>query len=160
VVTSVNRLVAARPYPVVHVEAPDPDIIMRRPATSERTMTPAMASKRPLRFSGESRPIQCRAGNRMRQPRSPVSTTLTSSDGASATALLGVVLRVLDTNSQLKCRLTIGRNKGFLDQAGDRVHEIGRRAFGRSRTEIDCSIHGEFADEDRQSSRHGFLGVG
>jgi hypothetical protein len=106
VVTSVNRLVAARPYPVVHVEAPDPDIIMRRPATSERTMTPAMASKRPLRFSGESRPIQCRAGNRMRQPRSPVSTTPTSSDGASATALLGVVLRVLDTNSQLKGRLT------------------------------------------------------
>ena len=45
-VTSVNRLVAARPYPAVHVEAPDPDIIMRRLATSERTMTPAMASKR------------------------------------------------------------------------------------------------------------------
>jgi hypothetical protein len=42
----------------------------------------------------------------MRQPRSPVSTTPTSSDGASATALLGVVLRVLDTNSQLKGRLT------------------------------------------------------
>jgi hypothetical protein len=80
---------------------------MGRPATSERTMTPAMASKRPLRFSGESRPIQCRAGNRMRQPRSPVSTTPTSSDGASATALLGVVLRVLDTNSQLKGRLTL-----------------------------------------------------
>jgi hypothetical protein len=30
----------------VHVEAPDPDIIMRRLATSERTMTPAMASPR------------------------------------------------------------------------------------------------------------------
>jgi hypothetical protein len=43
VVTSVNRLVAARPYPAVHVEAPDPDIIMRRPATSERTMTTATA---------------------------------------------------------------------------------------------------------------------
>jgi hypothetical protein len=28
------------------LEAPDPDIIMRRLATSERTMTPAMASKR------------------------------------------------------------------------------------------------------------------
>jgi len=27
-------------------EAPDPDIIMRRVATSERTMTPAMASPR------------------------------------------------------------------------------------------------------------------
>ncbi len=69
-------------------EAPDPDIIMRRPATSERTMTPAMASKRPLRVSGESRPIQYGAGNHMRQPRSSVSTTPTSSDGASATALL------------------------------------------------------------------------
>jgi hypothetical protein len=107
VVTSVNRLVAARPYPAVHVEAPDPDIIMRRPATSERTMTPAMASQRPLRFSGESRPIQYQADNHMRQPRSPVSTTPTSSDGASATALLGVVRRVLDKNSQLKGRLTI-----------------------------------------------------
>ncbi len=106
VVTPVNRLVAARPYPAVHVEAPDPDIIMRCPATSERTMTPAMASKRPLRFFGESRPIQYRAVNHMHEPRSPVSTTLTSSDGASATALLGVVLRVLDKNSQLKGELT------------------------------------------------------
>jgi hypothetical protein len=44
VVTSVNRLVAARPPSAGHVEAPDPDIIMRRSATSERTMTPAMAS--------------------------------------------------------------------------------------------------------------------
>lgn len=86
--TSVNRLVTARPYSAPHVEAPDPDIIMRRPATSERTMTPAMASKRPLRVSGESRPIQYGAGNHMRQPRSSVSTTPTSSDGASATALL------------------------------------------------------------------------
>jgi hypothetical protein len=113
VVTSVNRLVPARPYPAVHVEAPDPDIIMRRPATSERTMTPAMASKRPLRFSGESRPIQYRAGNHMRQ-----LTRLHNpdqSDGASATALLGVVLRVLDKNSQLKGRLT-----GFVRFARDR----------------------------------------
>ena len=30
VVTSVNRLVTACPYSAPHVEAPDPDIIMRR----------------------------------------------------------------------------------------------------------------------------------
>ena len=46
VVTSVNRLVVARPYPAAHVEAPDPDIIMRRLATSERTMTPAKTPTR------------------------------------------------------------------------------------------------------------------
>lgn len=46
-VTSVNRLVAASPHSAVHVEAPAPDIIMRRLATSERTMTLAMASKLP-----------------------------------------------------------------------------------------------------------------
>ena len=47
VVTSVIRLVAARPYSAVDVEAPDPDIIMRRCATSERTMTPAKTSTSP-----------------------------------------------------------------------------------------------------------------
>ena len=45
--TSVNRLVAARPYSAANVEAPDPDIIMRRYATSERTMTPAKTSTSP-----------------------------------------------------------------------------------------------------------------
>ena len=46
--TSFNRLAAARPHSDPHVEASDPDIIMRRLATSERTMTPAMASRRTL----------------------------------------------------------------------------------------------------------------
>jgi len=46
--TSVNRLAAACPHPDQHVEASDPDIIMRRSTTSERTMTPAMTSKRNL----------------------------------------------------------------------------------------------------------------
>jgi hypothetical protein len=64
VMTSVNRLVAARPYPAVHVEAPDPDIIMRRLATSERTMTPGDGITA-LRFSSESSPIQYRAGNQV-----------------------------------------------------------------------------------------------
>ena len=41
VATSVNRLMADPPHSVAHVEAPAPDIIMRRLATSERTMTPA-----------------------------------------------------------------------------------------------------------------------
>ena len=43
-----NRLVAVRPHTAGHVEASDPDIIMRRLATSERTMTPAMASRNEL----------------------------------------------------------------------------------------------------------------
>ena len=46
--TSFNRLVAVRPHTAGHVEASDPDIIMRRLATSERTMTPAMASRNEL----------------------------------------------------------------------------------------------------------------
>jgi hypothetical protein len=41
--TSLNRLVADLPHAAAHVEAPGPDIIMRRFATSERTMTPAKA---------------------------------------------------------------------------------------------------------------------
>lgn len=45
VATSVIRLLAAYPHSAAYVEAPDPDIIMRRYAISERTMTPAMASK-------------------------------------------------------------------------------------------------------------------
>jgi transposase-like protein len=43
--TSFNRLAAARPHSAGHVEASDPDIIVRRLATSERTMTPALASR-------------------------------------------------------------------------------------------------------------------
>lgn len=35
-VTSFNRLAAVRPHSDPHVEAPDPDIIMRRLPTSER----------------------------------------------------------------------------------------------------------------------------
>jgi hypothetical protein len=44
--TSVNRLAAACPHSAGNVEASDPDIIMRRSTTSERTMTPAMTSKK------------------------------------------------------------------------------------------------------------------
>lgn len=62
-VTSVNRLVAARPHSVGHVEAPDPDIIMRRSATSERTMTPAMHQ--------QAKSIQCPANNRMSAALAP-----------------------------------------------------------------------------------------
>ncbi|MHC2432692.1 hypothetical protein ACVMB0_000067 [Bradyrhizobium sp. USDA 4451] len=45
VAISFIRLVAARPYPAADVKASAPDIIMRRCATSEGTMTPAMASE-------------------------------------------------------------------------------------------------------------------
>ena len=44
VATSFNRLAAVLPHSAGNVEALDPDIIMRRLATSERTMTPAKAS--------------------------------------------------------------------------------------------------------------------
>ena len=43
--TSLFRLAAVRPHSVAYVETSDPDIIMRRSATSERTMTPAKASR-------------------------------------------------------------------------------------------------------------------
>jgi hypothetical protein len=72
VVTSVNRLVAARPYPAAHVEAPDPDIIMRRLATSERTMTQRRHQSVALRFNAE---LDGRLSTTERQsicqPRSP-----------------------------------------------------------------------------------------
>jgi len=45
--TSFIRLVAARPYSAANVEASDPDIIMRRCATSERTVTPVKTSTSP-----------------------------------------------------------------------------------------------------------------
>lgn len=45
--TSFIRLAAARPYSAANVEAPGPDIIMRRCATSERTVTPAKTSTSP-----------------------------------------------------------------------------------------------------------------
>jgi len=47
VATSFIRLVAARPHSAANVEASDPDIIMRRYATSERTVTPAKTSTSP-----------------------------------------------------------------------------------------------------------------
>ena len=45
--TSFIRLVAARLYSAANVEAPGPDIIMRRCAISERTVTPAKTSTSP-----------------------------------------------------------------------------------------------------------------
>ena len=74
VTTSVNRLAAAPPHSAGHVEASNPDIIMRRLATSEWTMTPAMASPRWRRhraFAHRDRtvcanPDQLRRGERYR----------------------------------------------------------------------------------------------
>jgi hypothetical protein len=72
VATSFIRLVAARPHSAANVEAPDPDIIMRRCATSERTMIPA---------------IQCLAGKARISRARAVSAIRTSSDGASTTTV-------------------------------------------------------------------------
>ncbi|MGX1017211.1 hypothetical protein AB7M69_011629 [Bradyrhizobium japonicum] len=47
--TSFIRLVAARPYSAANVEASDPDIIMRRCATSERDRDPSEDINQPGR---------------------------------------------------------------------------------------------------------------
>ena len=65
--TSFIRLVAARPYSAANVEAPDPDIIMRRYATSERTMTPVRTSI----SSVIQRLGQCPSQPRSRRLRNP-----------------------------------------------------------------------------------------
>ncbi|MFK4535042.1 hypothetical protein ABIA00_003225 [Bradyrhizobium ottawaense] len=77
--TSFIRLVAARPYSAANVEAPDPDTIMRRCATSERTMTPAKTSTSP----GESSTWPAKYVSAALAP----SPQLTSSDDASATVV-------------------------------------------------------------------------
>ena len=79
VATSFIRLVAARPYSAANVEAPGPDIIMRRCATSERTMTLAKTSTSP----GDLMPWPTGQVSRARA----VSATRTSSDGASTTTV-------------------------------------------------------------------------
>lgn len=48
VTTSLNWLTTACPHFALHVEAADPDIIMRRLATSERTVTPSAGISRPF----------------------------------------------------------------------------------------------------------------
>jgi hypothetical protein len=77
VATSFIRLVAARPHAAADVEASDPDIIMRRCATSERTMTPAKTSTSPGDLMPKGSISRARA----------VSATRTSSDGASTTTV-------------------------------------------------------------------------
>jgi len=77
VTTSFIRLVAARPYPAADVEASAPDIIMRRCATSERTMTPAMAS-------GPTTPNRNRTGIVITRAR-PIYA-MAGADRSSATA--------------------------------------------------------------------------
>jgi hypothetical protein len=109
VATSVNRLVAARPHSAGHVEAPGPDIIMRRCATSERTMTPAKTS------TGLVQVIPRLAGKHDHRAR-VVSATLTSCDGASATPCRWRVQKCkLDNKSQLKGRMTAQRSKARSD---------------------------------------------
>ena len=66
--TSFIRLVAARPYSAANVEAPGPDIIMRRCATSERTVTPAKTSTSPSdSMPGQQTTYQPRS-RRLRNP--------------------------------------------------------------------------------------------
>jgi hypothetical protein len=102
VATSVNRLVAARPHSAAHVEAPDPDIIMRRCATSERDHDPSDGIDRSTIDRSNARQPSCLSRARA------VSATLTSSDGTSATVvLLENSKGKLDNKPQLKGRLTV-----------------------------------------------------
>jgi hypothetical protein len=87
VVTSVNRLVTARPYSAPYVEAPDPDIIMRRTATSERTMTPATTNAMALETAGDVGSNYCMACDRIANRRSPHLRNPDQFDGANATAV-------------------------------------------------------------------------
>ena len=71
VVTSVNRLVAARPHSVEHVEAPDPDIIMRRPNDLGKDHGPsdginAIAFRLSVAQTNRARPDQLQRGERYR----------------------------------------------------------------------------------------------
>lgn len=77
-VTSVNRLVAAGPHSAAHVEAPDPDIIMRHDP-SDGSNENAAGFAETDRPTSEARQLATRAR--------PVCATPTSSDGSSATAL-------------------------------------------------------------------------
>jgi len=94
------------PYSAGHVEASDPDIIMRRSATSERTMTPAKAST-----AGKVRFIRCPVGDYLAsalapspQPR-PAPTGRALLPGESKQER--ILTTKLDNNPQLKGRLTI-----------------------------------------------------
>jgi hypothetical protein len=89
VVTSLNKLAAARPHSAGHsaghVEAPDPDIIMRRLPTSDHDPSAGINGitlKQPITTNRSQR----RAGNRIDSRACPFSGTLSSSGGASATA--------------------------------------------------------------------------
>lgn len=89
-VTSVNRLVTACPYSAPHVEAPDPDIIVRRFRDLGKDHDPsddinAMA----LETAGDVGSNYRTAGDRIANRRSPRLHNSTSSGGASATAVPG-----------------------------------------------------------------------
>jgi hypothetical protein len=68
-VTLVNRLKAVPPHFVAHVKAPAPKIIMRRLATSERTVTPAPGViGRTIKSSIMGRPLFFAALAELRNP--------------------------------------------------------------------------------------------
>jgi hypothetical protein len=66
--TSFIRLVTARPYSAANVEAPGPDIIMRRRATSERTVTPAKTSTSPSDLMPSRQTTYQTRSRRLRNP--------------------------------------------------------------------------------------------
>lgn len=66
--TSFIRLVAAWPYSDANVEAPGPDIIMRRCATSERTVTPAKTSTSPTDLMPDRQTTYQPRSHRLRNP--------------------------------------------------------------------------------------------
>ena len=108
------RLVAARPHAAAHVEAPDPDIIMRRSATSERTLTPATASTRSrsdLPLANDALP----GWLSICQPRSSRLRNLNPLRRAERYRFAEWLKRKLDIKPQLKGRMTVPTAGSFLD---------------------------------------------
>jgi len=86
VVTSINRLVAARPHAVANDEAPDPDIIMRRLRPRKGPWPQRRATDR-IETKWQRIGLLLRAGYKPTSRARPICATPTRSDGPSATVL-------------------------------------------------------------------------
>ena len=101
-VTLVNRLKAVLPHFVAHVKAPAPNITMRRLATSERTLTPALgAIRRTIKSSTTGVQVFIAALAELRNPPAPLGERSRMRPSTPA-----VAKKALDSHPQLKGRLS------------------------------------------------------
>jgi hypothetical protein len=117
VVTPVNRLVTACPYSAPHVEAPDPDIIVRRYRDLGKDHDPAMHQ--------QARSIQCPANNRMSAALAPSPQPRPAPTGQALPPCRvesKEVRKWLDNKPQLNGRLTAST---------PRAHALASRRLGR-----------------------------